>query len=488
MKIEQYLSEKYGINKNIRESWISKIKAWRTWYVGYNKDFHEYKIFNGKSQIKLVRKSLQMAKKASEDWADLLYNVNCQITVKNEESQAELTRLSNKLSLWLVINQAIEKAFSVGTGALVASVVGLKYNPVENIIQISDETEPSVEYVDAEKIYPISWDGKKCTECAFVTHQTIRGKKYAIVSAHTLNAVGNYVITNDVFSVKTSGELEEIPEEEKSLLLGSFSKLDTRSNKRWFCLLSPAVANNIDTPDTAEYDFPFGISIFANAIDSIKSIDKAFDSLDNEIDIGRSRIFVSEDMCENIEGNKVFDTNDISVYTLPKGFSSEQLLQPVNPALRTAQIKEALETALSAFSESVGMGKDTYSLQNVNMSTAAQVYSSNSELKRKRDKHITKLDNELYDLVDALCYIATVFSNYRINPEGLSIKFDDSMFEDLKTSAERKLREVDMEIASRAEYRKEIYKEDIATAEKAIEEIDRKNMEKLANVQLAQVI
>lgn len=483
MEIEQYLAEKYGINKDIRESWISKIKAWRTWYVGYNKDFHAYKIFNGKSQIQLFRKSLQMAKKACEDWADLLYNVNCKITVKTEESQLELDRLSNKLSLWLVINQAIEKAFSVGTGALVASAVGLKYNPTKNVIQISDETEPSIEYVDVEKIFPISWDGKKCTECAFVTRQTIRGKKYAIVSAHTLNAAGNYTISNDVFRVNNDENLEEIPEEEKSLLLGSFAELDTKSNKRWFCLLSPAVANNIDNPDAAEYDYPFGISIFANAIDSIKSIDKAFDSLDNEIDIGRSRIFVSEDMCESIEGKKVFDATDISVYTLPKGFSSEQLLQPVNPALRTAQIKEALETALSAFSEAVGMGKDTYSLENVNMSTAAQVYSSNSELKRKRDKHITKLENELYDLLDALCYIAVVFSNYRINPEGLSIKFDDSLFEDLDTTAARKLREVDMEIASRAEYRAEIYKEDIAIAEKAIEEIDQKNMEKLASVQ-----
>lgn len=488
MKIEEYLAEKYGIEKSVRELWLESIRAWRTWYIGFNEGFHKYKIYNGTSHVEMCRKSMQMAKKACEDWADILYNVNCAVVVKDENSQSELDRLMSKLSFWLTVNQAVEKSFSVGTGALVASVIGLKYNPDENIITVSDESEPNLEFVDVEKVYPISWDGKKCTECAFVTYQTIRSKKYAVVSAHTLNRSGNYIIENRIFKINSGGYIEELPEEEENELLGAFRELDTKSNKRWFCFISPAVANNIVKPDDAQYDYPFGISIFANAIDSIKSIDKAFDSLDNEIDIGRSRIFVSEDMCENIEGKKVFDATDISVYTLPKGFNSEQLLQPVSPALRTTQIKDALETALSAFSDSVGMGKDTYTLETANMSTAAQVYSSNSELKRKRDKHITKLENELFDIIDALCYIAVVFSNYRINPDGLSIKFDDSLFEDLDTTATRKLREVEAEIASRAEYRSEIYKEDIATAEKAIEEIDRKNMEKLATVQRLQEV
>lgn len=480
MNIESYLADTYGCNIAVRQRWQNEIANWRSWYRGYNADFHDYTTTKRKSKIKLRHKSMQIAKKACEDWADVLFNLNCKINVgdKNDTNnidQKELTRILNKTSFWLLVNQSVEKAFAVGTGALVLSVTGFKYSPDKGTVIIDENTEPYIEFVNAEKIYPISWDNTKCTECAFVTYKNMRGKKYALISAHTIQSNGNYLIENRIFLANSGGGLTEIDEKEENELLGAFRSFDTKSNKRWFCLITPAVADNMTSPDSPEYDYPFGISIFANAIDCIKAIDEAFDSLSNEINTGRKRIFVSGNLCQDIDGSPTFDATDFSVYELPSGLNSEDLIQPENSELRVDEIVTALRSNLSAFSNNVGMGRQMYDFSEANMSTAAQVYSTNSELKRKRDKHKTKLENELYDLLEALCYAATAFGHYNINPEGLSIRFDDSLFEDKAAESQRKINEINNAVAARYEYRTDIYDEDETTAKQKIAEIDEEN-------------
>ncbi len=472
MKIEDYLSENFGYDPGelSLSKWHEKFAEWQSWYIGYNSGFHSYTIYNGKSKIKCRRLSIQLAKKCCEDWADILFNINCKIKTPDKNSDTQLDELLSKNDFWLLVNQAIEKSFAIGTGALVVSVNNMQYDNELNIIDTSTAV-PAIEFVSADKIYPISWDNKNVTECAFCNIKKIKGRQFAFLAVHYIGNNGNYIIHNRIFEFR-NGEITDIDPDTESAMSESLTDFDTGSNKRWFVLLSPAIANNIMKNETSEINIPFGISVFANAIDSIKASDKAFDSLCNEIDMGRKRIFVRGELLENdLNGNPVFDASDISVYKLPPQLKSDDLIQPENSELRTAQICEALKTDLSLFSQNVGMGRDMYSFDISNVSTATQVRSTNSELKRKRDKHKTKIENELYDLLNALIYAADNFSSYNINPDGLTIEFDDSFFEDVDTEANRKMREIDMNLASPYEYRTTVYNEDIETAKKNIKDI-----------------
>ena len=479
MKIEDYLEQAFGYKKEYREKWIEKINEWQSWYCGYNKEFYNYTISTGRAAVKMKRKSLQMAKKCCEDWADLLFNVNCKIEIKN--NQEELNEILAKNNFWLMINQAIEKSFAVGTGALILSVSGIEHNEDLNTI-IVNKAEPCIEFVEAEKIYPISWNNQFIYECAFSTIKVVHGQKYLFLSVHTKQD-DNYVIHSKVFTLTDSGEISELKEEDEKAILGSFTDFNTESDKRWFCIISPAISSNLGDSTNGYYsDYPFGISVFANAVDCIKSIDETFDSLSNEIQMGRKRIFVRSGMLNNVNGQPMFDATDISVYELPDGVSGSDLFQPDNSALRVDSIVEALKTDMSAFSNNVGMGKDMYSFEVSSMSTAAQVYSTNSELKRHRDKHKTKIENELYDFLDTTCYASTKFSHYNISSEGLSIKFDDSMFEDLSSESQRKLNEINGDVAARYEYRTAIFNEDEETAKAKIAEIDEEKRKAMMNM------
>ena len=57
------------------------VDTWLSWYKGNVQNFHTYKIYNGNKEIKISRKSMQMAKSACEDWADLLLNEKVKIMV-----------------------------------------------------------------------------------------------------------------------------------------------------------------------------------------------------------------------------------------------------------------------------------------------------------------------------------------------------------------------------------------------------------------------
>ena len=70
INIFKYFKER-GI-ETINPSFYSQIKVWESWYKGDVAKFHYYRVYNGKSRVRCRRLSLGMAKKVSEDIADLL--------------------------------------------------------------------------------------------------------------------------------------------------------------------------------------------------------------------------------------------------------------------------------------------------------------------------------------------------------------------------------------------------------------------------------
>lgn len=483
MRIEGWLKENYGYDNGVHEEWMKRVQYWREWYAGYAKDFHNYTIFNGKEPVPMRRKSLQMAKKVCEDWSNILFNINCTVTVENEASNENLQKILAKNSFWALMNQTIETYFAVGTAGIVLSVNEFAFDPETSTATITENTRPVLEMVDVEKIYPLSWDGRKCTECAFVTTKTVKGEKYAIVSLHLLEN-GSYTIKNKSFKLNGSGEIDMNSEE--SAIESSFEEFHTGSEIPWFVLFSPAVANNVMSPTDAAYDYPFGISVYANAIDALKCCDSAYDAVFNEITIGRMRIFASESMMQTVDGRMVFDAADIAVYRLPAGLSKEQLLQPVAPALRVDAMQSALVADLSVLSQAVGMGRQMYDFNIANMATAAQVYSVNSELKRSRDKHKTALEDGLYDILHALCDAATRFTGMPVDAEGLKITFDDAIFEDKTSESDRARLDFDAGLLSGWEYRMQVFGEDEQTAKARIDEIKQERMRDVMALQVVQ--
>lgn len=460
MKLEDFLQLNYNYNPDVKDALQTYINQWKSWYEGNCKSFHNYFIYNGNRKVKQKRYTMNMAKEISEDWSDILWSEKCKINMKDEASQKQFEELINSLDLYSLINQSIEKSGALGTETAVVSVYDLVENEDQMSLDVSN-AKTRVDLVDIDQIYPLSWNNKEITECAFGSVEYVKGKKYVILSVHKVAEDGNYHIYNHLFS-DNEGMLTEITTED-----GTMQDFNTMSNVKWFAVFKPMLTNNLFN------NSPFGIPHYANAIDNLKAVDLAFDALRNEIQEGRKRTFVRADMLNYDDGTQrlTFDPNDTTVYQLPSGASKDDLIQSDTDKLRTAEQIDTLNTNLNILGNKVGFGNDHYQFDGNNLSTATAVISSNNKLFRRKKKLEIGYESAIYDLVKAICYASTQFGKYNINTDDFVIQFDDSIIEDKEAESVRALREVQAGLMSKEEYRQRIYGETPEIAKQMINEI-----------------
>ena len=472
MELERFLQENYNYNPDIKNSIEKNIKLWKALYEGNAKDYREYTLYNGQRKVKKMRYTLNMPKEISEDWSDIIWSEKCAISLGNEKSQEDFNKLSKELCIDSTINQAIEKSGALGTSAVVISVYDIVENKDGMSLDVSN-AKTRTDIVDIEWVYPLTWNNKEITECAFGSVQYIKGKKYIVLSVHKLNDKGNYVIYNHLF-LEQNKNITEIEFED------TMKEFDTGSNVKWFSIFKPLLTNNLFN------NSPFGIPHYANAIDSIKAVDLSFDALKNEVKDSKRRIFVRASLLNYDNGQQTltFDPEDTDIYVLPKDATKDDLIQSDVEDLRTDKQIEALNTNLNILGNKVGFGENHYHFDGTNLSTATAVVSSNSKLFRRKKKLEIGYTLSIEELVKAVCYASTKYGTYNIDFDEISIQFDDSIIEDKEAESVRALREVNAGLISREEYREKIFGETKEIAKKNIKEIDEEEptAEELAGI------
>ena len=464
MKLDKYLQDNYNYNSEVRDTIQTYIDQWESWYKGNVKDFHNYFVYNGNKKVKQKRFTMNMAKEISEDWSDILWSEKCEISLKDDKTQEEFEDLSNELDLYSIINQLLEKSGALGTAGAVVSVYDIIENEDGMYLDVS-EAKTRVDLVDINWIFPLSWNNKEITECAFGSVEYIDGNKYIVLSVHKIADDGNYHIYNHLFR-DNNGSLAEVQDTQ-----GTMADFNTKSDTKWFSIFKPMLTNNLID------NTPFGIPHYANAIDNMKAVDICFDALKNEINEGRKRIFARADMFNYDNGQQrlVFDPNDTTIYQLPTGATKDDLIQSDSDNLRTSQQIETLNTNLNILGNKVGFGENHYHFDGTNLSTATAVVSSNSKLFRRKKKLEIGYESSIYDLVKAICYASSVFGTRNIDTEEIAIKFDDSIIEDKEAESIRAMREQSAGLISKVEYRMRIFGETDEIAEEKIKEIEESN-------------
>ena len=466
MNLQQFFS-KQGYDISEKLNWEKYINIWESWYRGKVRKFHNYYIYNGERKVKMEKKSMQGAKKVAEDWADLLFNEKVSINLKNDKDTKALNAILQNNNAKVIINKGVEKSFAIGTGAFVVSVQNIEQ--IENVLDVTN-ARIKLEFVECKKIIPLTWENEKIIECAFVTTKHKKGQTYIYIAMHIRDKEENYIIKNYMFKGKYNSFVEA-DEEEKE---GFINEFQTKSSIPWFAIITPNICNNIDS------ETPFGLSVYANAIDTLMSLDNAYDGLDNEVIIGRRRTFVAEEMLryDDGEGKMVFDPNDISVYRMPRGFNKNSMIEHDDANLRTDQFINAINYQLNILSSKVGFGQERYKFDGQAIQTATGVISENSDMFRTIKKHEQTLENSLVTIVKAIAYASSVFGNENINADEVTIDFDDSVIEDKGAEKTRAMQEVAQELRSKESY---IINYRNLNEQKAKKEIQKIQEEKMSN-------
>lgn len=448
----------------IPEEFYRKVGEWKSWYQGDVKGFHQYKVRNGHNTVRCRRYSLGMGKKIPEDWANLLMNEKVGITMEGKKEQEFVDRVLEGNNFLVKANEMQEMAFALGTVAFIPRVVGMEIT----------ETGPTagsakgivLDYVTVENIWPLAWQNGTITECAFSSIVTVNGKSYCYLQIHH-KVDGLYDIENKIYQYRNDNLDGEVSLSDVSGFERVPPVVHTKSDQRQFVIDRPNIANNYD------YSVPLGISVYANAVDVLRGVDIAYDSYVNEFSLGKKRIMVKPSATEYLDGEPIFDADDVVFYVLPEDLEDGAIITPIDMTLRTAEHNTGIQDQLNLLSSKCGFGETYYRFNGGSVATATQVISENSTMFRTIKKHEIVLEQVLVELCRIILRLGNEAMNAGLDEDvEISIDFDDSIIEDKTTERNNDRQDLAAGILNPWEYRMKWYNEDEATAKKMLPKME----------------
>ena len=205
-------------------------------------------------------------------------------------------------------------------------------------------------------------------------------------------------------------------------------------------------ANNIDD------NSPLGVSIYANAMETLHAIDICFDSFVREFRLGKKRIIVPARMVKTIidpatgDMRRYFDATDETYEALSTDDPDSLKIQDNSVELRVEEHVAALNAFLNIFCLQVGLSAGTFSfdVKNNGIKTATEVVSENS----KTYKTVKNFQNQIVPAVERLIdNIITLGALYDMHTDSgesvaelknrgysVSITMDDGITQDRQTN------------------------------------------------------
>jgi len=449
----------------IPAEFYGQIDVWKSWYDGNVRGFHDYRVFNGQKTVQCRRYTMGMGKKVAEDWANLLMNEKVKITLEGQREQEFFDSVCKANNFFVKANEMQEMKSGLGTVAYVPRVTNVQFGgfigKIGRLLGVG-KAAIKIDYVTAQNIFPLSWENGQVYECAFTSSVVAKGEKYLYLQIHRVGGDGNYIIENSLFRDNNGGlskvSIRTIPRFEKVAPV-----VYTGSPERQFVIDRLNIANNYD------YTLPMGIPAYANAIDQIKGVDIAYDSYVNEFVLGKKRVMIQPGATKTIEGDSVFDPNDVTFYVLPEDVKDGNLITPIDMALRTQEHNAGLQDMLNALSSRCGFGENHYRFDNGSIATATQVISENSTMFRTIKKHENILGSCLEELARIILRLGNSVLHMGLKEDvEISIDFDDSIIEDKQSDFSRDIQLLDAGIMNAWEFRAKWMNEDGETAKAAL--------------------
>ena len=418
------------------------IEEYKAWYKGYFKAFHDCRVqISATTTKRLKRYSLGAAKMVCEDYASLLLNEKVTIVSDQFKALPDLLDANRFLERG---NRLVEWSFALGTGALVEFM--------------NDQSEPTIDYIRGDLIYPLNWDGDSITECAFGSMRVLGSKQDSgegyYIQIHELRD-GKYYARNAWLDDK--GKQLETPEG----VVEEAGPYDVPM----FQIIRPNVVN------IADPDSPMGMAIFGDAIDQIKAVDLIYDSYVNEFQLGKKRLmvpmgFAQLQLQDDGTMKPAFDPNDLiyQVYQVPDG--STDKLQSIDMTLRASEHETGLQRMIDLLSKKCGLGTGRYQFEAGAAKTATEVVSINSDLYQSLKRHEKNLERAIVGMVKALAVLSGISPDIDV-----SVSFDDSIIEDTNALTQRQVELVNARLQSRKGAIMAIYNVDEAEAERKMQEI-----------------
>lgn len=429
----------------IDDGFLKNINLWDSAYKGDPYWIHRHWTSALNMRHSHNQKSLNMPKILSKKMASLVFNQKATINVNDKKGtsndKTSPDQFDNKANEF--IQEVLQDnyfynncerylEYMFGTGGMV-----MRFYIANGKVKIR--------FATADSFYPISQDENGVTECVIASKFVKSGKSYTLLEWH-LEDSNNYIIKNNLYQSIDATTDELGTKVSLSEVYGDSLKPESRYPKKvysrpTFVYVKPNLANNFS------YNSPLGISIYANAIDTLKQLDQAYDMLNQEMEMGRRRITVPDSMLEGrinpVTGKREQHMNfDERVYV---GFSfndtagtdSAPAPKDITLGLRNQEIINTINSLLDILAAQCGFSAGTFSYNNTQgMETATGVISRNSDTYQSKNSHETILEDAFKNMCVSILELGKAARLYSGSTDvEVSVNFDDSIAKDRTENA-----------------------------------------------------
>ena len=494
---------------------------WKYLYRGFYKDWHLVPVNAVGARPGQTRQlfRLNTAKAVCSELASMVWGEECEISVSSagwEEKVNEDGIITNPDPLKGFIADVLDRnAFGEKLQELIEQGLALGGSAIKvwhdvrrdrEGNEVPDSGQIRLGYCMADQFVPLSWDNARVYEGVFISRRARKGWYYTRLEWHRWDGE-TYVITNELYKAEiqkgaNAGQNQDIlgircpTAELAELFPGLEPETVVPVEESLFSYWRTPIANNIDD------NSPLGVSLYANALETLHAIDICYDSFVTEFRLGKKKIIVPARFLRMVTdpqtGRQVryFDPTDETFIGVADD-DGKTGVTDISVELRVEEHVAALNALLSILCLQLGFSANTFSFdQQGGLKTATEVVSENS----KTFKTIKTVQNQLRPMIEHLVRnIIDVAILYGMEWQGQSVEsiaaggyevnvaFDDGVTQDRQTNLNEGVMLVGAGLLSKFTFLTDTKYGQGLTEKDALAELERIRAEKLDTVNETQV-
>ena len=405
------------------------IYPWKWLYRGYYEPWHLIKaptVADPRAQRKLYY--LCLSKAVCAELAGMVWTDQTDVSISTpgftptekqptDPLQEFVEDVFNRNNFGVKMLESIEQAAALGGSAL---KVWRDVKRDDEGNEIPETQQVKIGYCMADQFIPTAWDNAEITEACFISRIAKNGYYYTRLEWHKWDGL-TYYIENELYR----SDIYKMGSREPQDILGVrvplatiYPLLDEETQIKGveaslFSYFRTPVANNIDD------NSPLGVSIYANAMETLHAVDICFDSFVREFRLGKKRIIVPARMVKNVidpvtgEMRRFFDATDETYEALSTDDPDSLKIQDNSVELRVDEHVAALNALLNIFCLQIGLSAGTFSFDAGSglrsAKTATEVVSENSKTYKTVKNFQNMIRPAVERLVDNIIAVASLY-------------------------------------------------------------------------------
>ncbi|EJO3400242.1 phage portal protein [Listeria monocytogenes] len=401
------------------------IDMWKRLYQGHYAEWHNLNYEHNGNPVNRRQLSMNLPKVTAKYMSKLLFNEKVKINIDDKAAEEFVVNVLKTNGFTKNMERYIEYGEAMG-----GFVIKVYHDGNKNV---------KVSFATADCMYPLSNDSENVDECIIANSFHKNNKYYTLLEWNEWQG-DVYTVTTELYQ---SDDPNEIGGKVSLKLL--FNDIEPivplpALTRPTFVYIKPNIANNKNLTS------PLGISVYANALDTLKTLDLMFDAYYQEFKLGKKKVLVPSSFVKtavNLDGStsQYFDSTDEAFFLYQGDQDADgKSVKDISVEIRSTEFIESINAMLRIYAMQVGLSAGTFTFDENGLKTATEVVSEKSETYQTKNSHSQLIEQGIKEMIVSILEIGKLVKAYSgevVELDTITVDFDDSIAQDEDTTINR---------------------------------------------------